>query len=427
MKKDKSNNELTKNVNIEISKKVLDQAIEEKLLVIGKKAKIKGFRPGKIPRSVLKKHYGSEAYQEAISDLLQKGYAEAIKEGDHKPISSPEIDPLEGDDENLKFSASFEVLPEIKLKNLDKITINKPEINISDNDLDQMMENLRKQKREWKKVSSKSKKGNQVNINFIGKLKGELFEGGEGKDVPVVLGEGQMIPEFEKALFGLKASEKKSIKVKFPKEYHSTDLANKKVDFDLTVNFVSEEVLPDLDQEFVKSFGIDDGNLKKLKQDVKQNMEREVKQKILQDIKSQVMEGLLDKNKIQIPNSMKNNEILNMQKESMRQMGIEDEKDMPPAENFSDMAEKRVKIGLLVSQFIEDNSIKVDMDKVKDRIKEMCAGYQEPEAMIEQYMGNQQAMSQIQSIVLEEQAIDLISSKGKEKIKKISFNEYMNG
>ena len=427
MKKEKSNNELTKEININIPKKKLDQVIEGKLNVIGKKAKIKGFRPGKIPKSILKKHYGSEAYQDAISDLLQKGYAETINEKNHKPISSPEINPLEGDDENLKFSASFEVLPEIKLKNLDKITINKPEINISDNDLDQMMGNLRKQKREWKKVSSKSKKGNQVNINFIGKLNGELFEGGEGKDVPVVLGEGQMIPEFEKALFGLKVSEKKSIKVKFPKEYHSTDLANKKVDFDLTVNTVSEEVLPDLDQEFVKSFGIEDGDLKKLKQDVKQNMEREVNQKIIQDIKSQVMEGLLDENKIQIPNSMKNNEILNMQKESMRQMGIEDEKDMPPAENFSDMAEKRVKIGLLVSQFIEDNSIKVDMDKVKDRIKEMCAGYQEPEAMIEQYMGNQQAMSQIQSIVLEEQAIDLISSKGKEKIKKISFNEYMNG
>ena len=427
MKKDKSNNELTKNVNIEISKKVLDQTIEEKLLVIGKNAKIKGFRPGKIPRSILKKHYGSEAYQDAISELLQKGYADAINDGNYKPRSSPDINPIEGDDEHLKFSASFEVLPEINLKNLDKITINKPEIDISDNDLDQMMEKLRKQKREWKKVNSISKKGNQVNINFIGKLNGELFEGGEGKDVPVVLGEGQMIPEFEKALFGLKASDKKTIKVKFPKEYHSKELANKKVDFDLTVNSVSEEVLPNLDKDFVKSFGIDDGNLKKLKQDVKQNMEREVNQKIMQDIKSQVMEGLLDKNKIQIPNSMKSNEILNMQKESMRQMGIEDEKKMPPAENFSDMAEKRVKIGLLVSQFIEDNSIKLDEGKVKERIREMCSGYQEPDLMIEQYMSNQQAMSQIQSIVLEEQAIDLISSIGREKIKKISFNEYMNG
>ena len=427
MKKDKSNSDLTKNVTIEIHKKTLDEAIEKKLIIIGKNAKIKGFRPGKIPKSVLRKHYGGEAYQDAISDLLQKGYAEAINDDNYKPISSPDINPLEGDDENLKFCASFEVLPEISLKNLDKIIIKKPEIDISDNDLDQMVEKLRKQKREWNKVNSKSKKGNQININFIGKLNGELFEGGEGKDVPVVLGEGQMIPEFEKALFGLKVGENKTIKVKFPKEYHSKDLANKNVDFDLNVNSVSEEVLPDLDKEFVKSFGIEDGNLKKLKQDVKQNMEREVKQKIMQDIKSQVMEGLLDKNKIQIPNSMKQNEILNMQKESMRQMGIEDEKEMPPPENFSDMAEKRVKIGLLVSQFIEDNSIKVDMDKVKERIREMCAGYQEPDAMIEQYMGNQQAMSQIQSIVLEEQAIDLISSMGKEKINKISFNEYMNG
>ena len=238
MKKDNSNNELTKTVMIEVPKNLLDQVIGERLIVIGKKAKIKGFRPGKIPNSVLKKHYGSEAYQDAISDLLQKGYSEAVNEGKFKPVSSPNIIPLDGDDEHLKFSASFEVLPVIKLKNLDKITINKPEINISNNDLDKMMEKLRKQKREWKKVSSKSKKGNQVNINFVGKLNGEPFEGGEGKDVPIVLGEGQMIPEFEKALFGLKASEKKSIKVKFPKEYHSTDLANKKVDFGLTVNSV---------------------------------------------------------------------------------------------------------------------------------------------------------------------------------------------
>ena len=427
MKNDKSNNDLTKNVIIEIPKKTLDETIEKNLFIIGKKAKVKGFRSGKIPVSVLKKHYGAEAYQDAVSDLLQKGYSEAVNKDNYKPISSPDINPIDGNDECLKFSASFEVLPEINLQNLDKIIINKPEIDITDNDLDRMMEKLKKQKRKWKNVTSKSKKGNQVNINFIGKLNGELFEGGEGRDVAVVLGEGQMIPEFEKALFGLMKDEKKSIKVKFPKEYHSKELANKKVNFDLTVNSVSEEVLPDLDKDFIKSFGIEDGSLTKLKQDVKQNMEREVKQKIMQDIKSQVMEGLLDKNKIQIPNSMKQNEILNMQKESMRQMGIEDETKAPPAENFSDMAEKRVKIGLLMSQFIEDNSLKVDENKVKERIREICAGYQEPEAMIEQYMGNQQAMSQIQSIVLEEQAIDLISAKGKEKIKKISFNEYMNG
>ena len=202
MGKEKSNNELTKSVTIDIDKNKLDLSIKEKLIIIGRKAKIKGFRPGKVPKSVLQKHYGSEAYQEAISDLLQKGYVEAISEGNHNPINSPNISPLESDGENLKFYASFEVLPEIKLKNLDKITINKPKIDITDNDLDQMMDKLRKQKREWKKIRSKSKKGNQVNINFIGKLNGELFEGGEGKDVTVILGEGQLIPEFEKALFG---------------------------------------------------------------------------------------------------------------------------------------------------------------------------------------------------------------------------------
>ena len=289
-----------------------------------------------------------------------------------------------------------------------------------------MLEKLRKQKRKWKKIDTKSIEGNQINIDFIGKLNGEIFEGGEGKAVNVVLGEKQMIPDFEKALFGLKPGDKKSFKVKFPKDYHSDELSGKKVDFDLTVNGLEEEVLPELDKEFVKEFGIEDGSIDKLKEDVTRNMKRELSHKINQDIKNQVMQGLLEKNDIPVPICMKDNEVKNMQKESMRQMGLKDEKDMPPAENFTEMAEKRVKLGLLISKYIEDKALKVDQEKVKKHIEDMFAGYQEPDKLIEQYMGNQQIMSQIQSMVLEEQAFDLIAQEGKEKLNKISFSEYMN-
>jgi trigger factor len=426
MKKKQLMSELEKSVVIEIPKDSLDEKIESKLISIGKKAKIKGFRPGKIPNSVLKKYHGSEAYQDAISDLIQVGYAETIKESNHDPISPPNIKPIENNGDNLRFEATFEILPDIELKGLDKISINRPDVKITSKDIDNMLEKLRKQKRTWKKIDTKSIEGNQINIDFIGNLNGEIFEGGEGKAVNVVLGEKQMIPEFEKALYGLKTGDKKSFKVKFPNDYHSKELSGKKVDFDLTVNSLEEEVLPDIDKAFVKEFGIDNGDIKKLREDVTRNMKRELSHKINQDVKNQVMQGLLEKNDFPVPVSMKDNEIKNMQKESMRQMNIKDEKDMPPAENFTAMAEKRVQLGLLISKYIEDKALKVDQEKVKKHIDDMFAGYQEPDKLIEQYMGNQQIMGQIQSMVLEEQAFDLIAKEGKEKSNKISFSEYMN-
>ncbi len=426
MKKKETTNELEKSVVIEIPKNSLEEMIELKLISIGKKAKIKGFRPGKIPKSILKKYHGSEAYQDAVSDLIQHGYAEAIKESDHNPISPPSINPIESKDNKLRFEATFEILPSIELKDLDKISITRPDVQITSMDMDSMIEKLRKQKRTWKKINTKSVEGNQINIDFIGKLNGENFNGGEGKGVNVVLGENQMIPDFEKALFGLKSGDTKSFKVKFPKDYHSEELSGKKVHFELTVNCLEEEILPDLDKKFVKEFGIDDGNLDKLKEDVARNMKRELSHKINQDVKNQVMQELLEKNDIPVPDSMKVNEIKNMQKESMRQMNIKDEKDMPPAENFTEMAEKRVKLGLLISKYIEDKALKVDQEKVKNHIEDMFAGYQEPEKLIEQYMGNQQIMNQIQSMVLEEQAFDLIAKEGKEKLNEISFSKYMN-
>tara|TARA_B100000965_G_scaffold204192_1_gene170444 strand:- start:1320 stop:2603 length:1284 start_codon:yes stop_codon:yes gene_type:complete len=426
MNKNETTNDLEKSVVIEIPRNTLDEMIEKKLISIGKKAKIKGFRPGKIPKSVLKKYHGSEAYQDSISDLIQTGYADAIKESNHNPISPPNIKPIEKKGDNLRFEASFEILPVIELKDLDKISISRPDVQITTKDTDNMLEKLRKQKRTWKKINNKSTEGNQINIDFAGKLNGEIFEGGEGKAVNVILGEKQMIPDFEKALYGLKIGDNKSFKVKFPRDYHSKDLSGKRVDFDVTVNNLEEEMLPDLDEAFVKEFGIDDGSIEKLREDVTLNMKRELKHKINQDIKNQVMEGLLEKNNFPIPSSMKENEIKNMQKESMRQMGMKDEKDIPPAKNFTDMAEKRVKLGLLISKFIEDRDLKVNKAKVQKHIKDMFAGYQEPEKLIEQYMGNQQIMSQIQSMVLEEQAFDLIAKEGKEKSSKISFSEYMN-
>ncbi len=423
----KSDGGLKKKMTIEIPSDLISEGVEKRLIAIGRRAKIKGFRPGKVPSNVVKQHYGAEAHQETVSELIQKSYIEAIDENKLRPAGSPTITPKDNKDNNLSYTASFEVFPDIKLKGLNKIIVEKPDVNITDQDLEDMLLKLRKQKRSWRQTDKKSSEGYQVNIDFKGTLNGELIKGGEGSNVPVVLGEGQMLPDFEKALYGLKAGEDKSFKVKFPKKYHSEELADKKVDFVTTVNYVEEEVLPELNEDFVKEFGIKDGDIDKLKLDVKRNMEREVSQRITQDIKEQVMSSLIKTNKILIPNVMKENEILNMQKESMRQMGIEDDDKMPPAEDFTEMAEKRVRLGLLLSQVIEDNSLTVDSKRVQNRVEEMCAGYENPSEMIERYLGNKQFLTQIHTMALEEQAIDLLAEKGKEKIKKVSFNDYMNG
>lgn len=423
----KSISEVKKEMIIEIPSEIIEEKVLQRLKIIGRKAKIKGFRPGKIPANVIKQHYGAEANQETLSELIQHSYSEAITENKFRPVGSPQIEPQENkNNNNFIYKATFEVLPVIKLKGLDGLKVDKPEVDITDKDLDLMMEKLRKQKRTWSEIIRKSTKDDQITIDFKGSLDGEVIQGGEGKNVPVVLGEGQMLPDFEKALLGLKSNETKSFNVKFPKDYHSEELAGKKINFEVSVNLVEEPVLPELNDELAKEFGVKEGGMDKLKSDVKDNMLREVNQRVTQDLKEQIMNSLIKANNIEIPDVMHKNEIANMQKESMRQMGIKEDGEVPPAENFTELATKRVKLGLLLSQFIEDNSLTVDSNKIRERVEEMCAGYEDPSTMIDQYMNNPQFISQIEPIVIEEQAIALIAGKAKEKIKKINFTKYMD-
>ncbi len=423
----KSISEIKKEMIIEIPSELIEESVGKRLFSIGKKAKIKGFRPGKIPANVVKQHYGNEARQEALSELIQKSYSDALIEKEFRPVGQPIIEPVENNENNnFLYKANFEILPVIELTGLDKIKIEKPSVDITDKDIDEMMGKLQKQKRTWLKSDKKSKEGDQVIIDFKGMLDGELIKGGEGKDVPIVLGEGQMLPDFEKALLGVKANQEKTFIVKFPKDYHSNELAGKKVNFEALVKSVDRETLPELNDKLAEEFGITEGGIEKLKADVTANMQREVEQRIAQDIKEQVMNNLLSSNKIEIPDVMHQNEIENMQKESMRQMNITDEDKKPPAENFTEMAAKRVRLGLLLSKIIEDKSITVDKDKVRKHIENMCAGYENPSEIINQYMGNPEFVSQIEPIVLEEQAIELLTNDAKEIKKKISFSEYMN-
>jgi trigger factor len=289
-----------------------------------------------------------------------------------------------------------------------------------------MLLNLRNQNATWESVDRKSAEGDRVTIDFVGKLKDEVFQGGEGKDYPVVLGAGQMLPDFEKGLTGVKADEEKSFKVKFPKEYHAEDLAGQKADFTVNVHRVEAEVLPELNDEFAESFNVTDGGLEQFMTDVRENMERESSQKTKGDLREQVMNGLLETNPLEIPNTLKHDEMHTLQREAMQRLGVEKADQAPPLDNFAEAAEKRVALGLLLRQVIVDKELKADAAMIRARVEELCAGYENAEDMVDMYLGNPQVMEQIEPMVIEQQAIDWIIEHAKSKAKKISFKDYMN-
>jgi trigger factor len=419
---------LERRMRVELPIAPIEEQVDSRLKSVGRTAKIKGFRPGKVPEKVVRQRYGQQVREEVLGEVLRKSYTEAVTQEKLNPAGGPKIETEDDNGKTFAFTATFEIMPDVVLKDLENIKIDKPEVTIGDEDIDDMLMNLRKQKATWEIVERKSVDGDRVTVDFLGTLKGEAFPGGEGKQYPVVLGAGQMLPDFDKGLMGVKAGDETAIKVKFPKDYHAEELSGKKADFDITVHRVEAEVLPELDDEFAATFSVTDGGLESFMVDVRENMEREAGQKVKNDLREQVMAALYEANPLDIPETLKHQEMHSLQREAMQRMGLEDDdKDKaPPLDNFTDAAEKRVALGLLLRQIIVDKELKVDAAMVRARVDEMCAGYENAEDMAKMYLGNQQVMQQIEPMVVEQQAVDWIIENGKAKAKKISFKEFMN-
>ncbi len=418
---------LERRMRVELPAERIEKEIESRLKSVGRTAKIKGFRPGKIPPKVVRQRYGGKIRQEVLSELMQKSYSDAVIQENLNPAGGPKIEPeAVAGDKGFAYVATFEVIPEISLQGLDKIEVTKPEVEITDKDCADMIHNLRKQKAVWSTVDRQSKKGDRVVVVFTGTLKGEPVKGGQGKEVPVELGEGRMLPDFEKALFGVKAGDEKVFKVKFPKDYHDQALASKKVEFTTRVHRVEQQELPPLDDTLAEIYEVKEGGLATLRADVFANMEREADQQVSADIKEQALNGLVDANPIEIPNALREQEIRSLQHDAMRRLGIEDHDKAPAAENFAEAAERRVRLGLLVRQLIQDNNLTIDTDRVRKRVEVMCASYENAEDMVAMYMENEQVMAQIEPMVLEDQAVDWLTENGTVKTKKVGFKEYMN-
>lgn len=417
---------LERRMRVELPLAPIEQQVDSRLKSVGRTAKIKGFRPGKVPAKVVRQRYGKQVREEVLNEVLQQSYSAAVTQEKLNPASGPTIETEADNGKTFAFTATFEIMPEVELKDLEKIKIQKPEVTISDEDVDAMLMNLRKQKATWEEVDRHSADGDRVVIDFVGKLKGEAFPGGEGKNYPVVLGAGQMLPDFEKGLLGVKAGDETTFKVRFPKQYHADELAGKKADFTINVHRVEAEILPELNNEFAKAFNVVDGGIERFTKDVRENMDREAEQKIKGDLREQVMNALLESHPLDIPQALKHQEMQSLQREAMRRMGVENAEQAPPLDDFAAAAEKRVALGLLLRQVIVDKELTVDKAMIRVHVEELCAGYENAEDMANMYMSNPQVMQQIEPIVVEQQAIEWIIENGKTKEKKISFKEYMN-
>ncbi len=418
---------LERRMRVELPAERIEQEVASRLKSVGRTAKLKGFRPGKVPPKVVKQRYGKQIREEVLSEMMQKSYTDAVMQENLNPAGGPRIETEDAkDDKNFAYVATFEIMPQIELKDLDKIKVEVPEVAINDKDMDEMILRLRRQKAAWEEVDRKSEEGDKVICDFKGTLKGEEFDGGTGTEVPVILGQGQMLPDFEKGLTKVAAGDEKTIKVKFPKDYPAEDLAGQKVEFATTVRRVEQEILPPVDDELAAMFEVKEGGLEQFMSDVRANMEREAEEKVKSDVREQIMAELLDKNPLEVPQTLKHQEAHSMQHDAMQRMGIEDHDQAPPISNFEDMAEQRVRLSLLVSQLISDQELTVDDAKVREHVEKLCASYDNSEDMVNLYLGNPQIVQQIQPVVLEQQAFDWLLENGKSSTKKVAFTDYMN-
>ncbi|AMR66775.1 trigger factor [Aquipseudomonas alcaligenes] len=419
-----STSALERRMTIGVPAERIETEVTKRLQQTARRAKVPGFRPGKVPMNVIRQRYEDAARQEALGDLIQATFYEAIVEQKLNPAGAPAVEPKvfeKGKD--LEYVATFEVFPEIKLAGFDGIAIERLQADVTDADLDNMLEILRKQNTRFEAVERAAENGDQLNIDFVGKIDGEAFAGGSAKGTPLVLGSGRMIPGFEEALVGVKAGEERVINPTFPADYQNLDLAGKTAEFTVTVNSVSAPQLPELNDDFFALFGIKEGGLEGFRTEVRKNMERELRQAIKSKVKNQVMEGLLAANPVEVPKALIGNEVNRLRVQAVQQFGGNIKPDQLPAELFEEQAKRRVVLGLIVAEVVKQGELKADEARVRELIEEMASAYQEPQQVVAWYYKNDQQLNEVRSVVLEEQVVDTVLQKAKVTDKAVSYEE----
>ena len=396
---------LERTITVQVPAETVELEVNNRLNTLKNTAKIDGFRPGKIPLKVIKQKYSGSVLQEVAGDLMQKSYREALMQENLNPAGDPVIKPSDLKlGQSMEYTATFEVYPEIKLAPLTDLSIEKTEAKVEDSDLDKMLDILRNQKMDWLEVDRVSADGDRITVDFVGSVDGVEFEGGAANDLPIILGKSQMIPGFEEKLTNLKATDEQTFNVTFPEDYAAKDLAGKEAEFAVTVKKVEESKLPEIDEEFAKAFGVENGDVKKLHIDIRGNMERELALKLNATLKANVMDALVAANTFDTPTAIVQQEAEALKK----QFEVQSPGSNLNVDSFLDEAKTRVKLGLILAEVAKMSEITLDADSVKQKIEEMAKDYDDPDEFVQYYLSNPKLLNSVQAMLMEDKVVDWI-------------------
>jgi len=399
---------LQRTVKVEIPAERIDDAVSERLQRLQRSVRLDGFRPGKVPARVVRDRFGTQVRQEVLGELIQSTFQEAVQQEELQPAGQPSFDTGEASAEkgSFKYEATFEVYPEVELAPLENIDVERPQAEVTEADIDQMIETLRDQQKKHETVDRAAANGDRVIIDFVGRIDGEVFEGGSGENTPVDLGEGRMIEGFEEQLVGASAGDELQVKVTFPENYGTNELAGKDALFDVTVKSVQEGRLPEVDDEFIRGFGVESGSMDEMRDSLRRNMERELRQGLRTKVKQQVMEGLREHNPVDVPAAMVDEEIGRLREQMKQRMGGQMNADELPAELFREEAQRRAHLGLVLAELVRQAGIQADPERVEAQIQEMASAYDEPEKVVQYYRQNPEMMQGVEAMAIEEQLVD---------------------
>ena len=419
---------LGRRITITVAADSIESAVKKELVDVARKVRIDGFRKGKVPMNIVAQRYGASVRQDVLGELMTRNFVDAIIKEKINPAGAPNYEPGEyKEGQDFTYAVEFEVYPEVELKGLENIEVEKPLVEVTDADVDTMLDTLRKQQANWIESDAAAGAEDRATLDFNGSVDGEEFEGGKASDFVLAMGQGRMIPGFEEGIVGHKAGETFTIDVKFPDDYHAETLKGKDAKFEIVLKKVETRELPELTEEFIKRFGVEDGSVAGLRTEVRKNMDRELKGAIRNRIKSQAIDGLVAANEIDVPAALVDSEIDVLRRQAAQRFGGNEQQALElPRELFEEQAKRRVVVGLLLGEVIRTHELKADEARVNTMIEEMASAYEDPQEVIEFYSKNNELMNNMRNVALEEQAVEAVLAKAKVTEKETNFQDLMN-
>jgi trigger factor len=417
-------NGLERRLEVTLPGEQVSREVDQRLKQLARTVRLHGFRQGKVPLAVVRRQYGSQVHMEAVSDLMERSFSEAVSQQNLRPAAGPRLEPLQVEPgSELRYAAVFEVLPQITVKPLESISIERPIATVSTEDVDQMIESMRRQKPIFTPVERPAGNGDRVWINYEGRIDGELFPGGKGDDLKVILGAGSVLKELDEALHGMQVGESKTVDAHFPADYGAKSVAGKAAVFQVSVTKIESQTLPEVDAAFAESFGVTEGGVEELRNGVKLSMEREVSEAAHARVRNQLLDALYQANPLELPRVLIDEQIRELQVQMLRRAGVQQLDQLPPKEPYEEPARRRVALGLLMGEIVRSQALRVERSRVAARLEALVATHPDPEAAKRQYLQSREAMEQIESAALEDQAIEWLLTQVKVTDKPATFRK----